>query len=73
MKLTNSKIILALKNGASIRLPDMPAHVFLKLDRNGKRLYISDWGQDMGEFKPYIQALEDDGWYVVKEETRNDK
>lgn len=68
MKLSNKRIILALKNGNAARTPNMPAHVFLKLDRNGERLYISDWGQDMGEFKPYIQALEDNTWYVANEE-----
>lgn len=68
MRITNRRIILALKNGLAIRTPDMPRHVFLKLDSNEKRLYISDWGQDMGEFKPYIQALEDNTWYIANEE-----
>jgi len=67
MLLTNKKILLALKNGGAIRVPNMPKHVFLKLDRNEKRLYISDWGQDMGEFKPYIQALENNKWYIADE------
>ena len=69
MLLTDKRLLLALKNGNAIRLPDMPAHVFLKLDKNDKRLYISDWGQDMGEFKPYLQAFEDNRWYVANEET----
>jgi hypothetical protein len=66
MKLTNKKITDALKNNGAIRTNNMPAHVFIKAD--GNRLYISDWGQDMGLFKPTLKGLEAD-WHIANEET----
>ncbi|HIU93124.1 MAG TPA: hypothetical protein IAD26_08335 [Candidatus Limenecus avicola] len=66
MKITNPIMINALKSGKACRIPTMPKHVFLKSD--GKRLYIEDWGEDMGCFKPFISALESDDWYIANEE-----
>lgn len=37
MKLTDSKIIEALKNGQAIRPNDFPAHCFVKANPNKKR------------------------------------
>ena len=64
MKLTDDRIISALSLGIGVRCEGMPKYVYLKC-KNGKELYIEDWGMEKEAFMPYLKALEDDTWELV--------
>lgn len=67
-KLTSKEIIKALKKGEHIGCHGgFPRYVYLCMRSNGE-LFIKDWGQDMGEFKPNIKMLETDSYYNAEHE-----
>lgn len=69
MKLTDRKIIEALKNGHAIRPDDFPAHCFVKANPSKKdRLEVLDWGQNMGAFNVNIYALSTNTWHIADED-----
>lgn len=69
MKITNKKIIKALKNGKSITSKKLPKYCYLKADKSG-RIYMTDWGQDMGynNLHWYVKVFEDNDWEVAQDE-----
>lgn len=66
MKITDAKIINALKAGKRITSNGMPRHCFLQADEDG-RIKMLDWGQDMGYDNLHwsIAVLSDTSWRIA--------
>lgn len=71
MKITDAKIINALKAGKRITSNGMPSHCFLQADVDcGGRIKMLDWGQDMGYDNLHwsISVLSDTSWRIASDD-----
>lgn len=71
MKITDAKIINALKAGKRITSNGMPSHCFLQAGVDcGGRIKMLDWGQDMGYDNLHwsISVLSDTSWRIASDD-----
>ena len=66
MKLTDKRIVKALLSSKGIRYPEMPEDLFIMAHPGDGKLIVIKGTDFLCEFKPYVWALAQDNWYIMK-------